>query len=104
MPQHETLARAPRRVVVTGASVACALGFEVDDFWRGLLEGAALPTDGARQLDIDLILGTGHGNVGLTNEGTRIFYAEGYRKMRPTTVVRAMFNRPGNISSIRYQL
>ena len=28
-----------RRVVVTGMSVACALGFEVEEFWRGLLEG-----------------------------------------------------------------
>ncbi len=156
------IACAPHRVVVTGASVACALGFEVDEFWRGLLEGrcgisrmpnipdhsplpvkiagriedeplaaallryelhdpdranqlalyivgraledAALPTDGARQLDIDLLFGTGHGNVALCNEASRTFHMEGYRRIRPTTVVRAMFNRPANISSIRYQL
>src|SRR6185369_17223267 len=28
-----------RRVVVTGVSVACALGFEVEELWRGLLDG-----------------------------------------------------------------
>ncbi|MEY2408835.1 MAG: 3-oxoacyl-[acyl-carrier-protein] synthase [Verrucomicrobiota bacterium] len=162
MPPNDAAVVAPRRVVVTGVSVACALGFEVDEFWRALLDGrcgisrlpgipddsplpvkiagriddaaldaalrrydlrdpdrpnqlalysvgraledAGLATDGKEQQDIDLILGTGHGNVGMTNEGTRIFYADGYRKLRPTTVVRAMFNRPANISSIRFQL
>src|SRR5262245_48864166 len=29
----------PRRVVVTGMSVACALGFETDSFWENLLSG-----------------------------------------------------------------
>ena len=162
MSQPEPTPAAPRRVVITGASIACALGFEVEAFWRALLEGrsgisripgipedsplpvkiagriedealaaallrydlrdpdrpnqlalyivgraledAGLPTEGARQLDVDLIFGTGHGNVGMTNEGSRVFYADGYRKLRPTTVVRAMFNRPANIASIRYQL
>ena len=151
-----------RRVVVTGLSVACALGFELDEFWQGLLEGrcgisrlpnipedsplpvriagrisdealtaalarqkledpdrsnqlalyavgraledAGLPTDGARELDYDLIVGTGHGNVAMTNEGAYIFHTQGYRKLRPTTVIRAMFNRPANIASIRYKL
>ncbi|HXJ75787.1 MAG TPA: beta-ketoacyl-[acyl-carrier-protein] synthase family protein, partial [Candidatus Dormibacteraeota bacterium] len=68
------------------------------------LEDAGLPTDGAQQIDADIVFGTGHGNVGLTNEQTRTFYSEGYRKLRPTTVVRGMFNRPANIASIRFQL
>ena len=163
MPHPEPNPTAPRRVVVTGASIACALGFEIEEFWRGLLEGrsgisriptipddsplpvkiagriedtaldaalarydlrdpdranqlalyvvgraleeAGFRTDAAAQpLEIDLIFATGHGNVGMTNEATRVFYAEGYRKLRPTTVVRGMFNRPANIASIRFQL
>jgi 3-oxoacyl-(acyl-carrier-protein) synthase len=152
----------PRRVVVTGLSVASALGFELEEFWQGLLEGrcgisrlpnipddsplpvkiagrisdealtaalarqkiddpdrsnqlglyavgraledAGFPTDGARELDHDLIVGSGHGNVALTNEGSHIFFTQGYRKLRPTTIIRAMFNRPANLASIRYKL
>src|SRR5690606_36290325 len=29
----------PRRVVITGMSLACALGFEVEEYWRRLLAG-----------------------------------------------------------------
>ena len=147
----------PRRVVVTGMSVACALGFEVDEFWRNLLEGRCgiskiLPDDSPlpvkiagrisneqlaaalarRKIDdepdrssqlglyvagraledaglsgpreMDVILGTGHGNVAVSNEQTRVFTADGYRKLRPTTVLRVMFNRTANVISIRYQL
>src|SRR5438093_268294 len=151
-----------RRVVVTGMSVACALGFEVEEFWRGLLEGrcgisrmpgipddsplpvkiagciaddalaaavarygidapggsdqlglyavgraledAGLPTDGRRELEMDLIVGSGHGCVAVGNEGVRAFFTEGYRKMRPTTVVRTMFNHTTSSASIRYKL
>jgi len=158
----EPLTLRARRVVVTGFSVASALGFEVEDFWQRLLAGecgisrlpnipddsplpvkiagriaddqlaaaltryaiddpdrsnqlglyavgraledARLPTDAARELPFDLIVGSGHGNVALTNEGTHIFHTQGYRKLRPTTVIRAMFNRPANIASIRYKL
>jgi 3-oxoacyl-[acyl-carrier-protein] synthase II len=152
----------PRRVAVTGVSVACALGFELEELWRNLLAGqsgisrlheipddsplpvkvggrisdkqltaalerrkiddpdrsnqlalyvagraledAGLPADGREAREMDVIVGTGHGNVSYTNESARIFYNEGYRKLRPTTVVRAMFNRPANIVSIRYHL
>jgi 3-oxoacyl-(acyl-carrier-protein) synthase len=151
-----------RRVVVTGVSVACALGFELDQFWRGLLEGrcgisrvpgipvdsplpvkiagcianeslagalprygidvpgrsdqlghyavgraledAGLPTDGGRELEMDLIVGSGHGGIATTNEGARVVYNEGYRKLRPTTVVRSMFNYTASSASIRYRL
>jgi 3-oxoacyl-(acyl-carrier-protein) synthase len=152
----------PRRVVVTGMSVACALGFEVEEFWGNLLAGhsgicrlpnvpdnsplpvkvagripdellaaalerrkiddpdrssqlglyaaeraledAGLPTDGREPREMDVIVGTGHGNVSYNNEAVRIFYSEGYRKLRPTTVVRVMFNRTANLVSIRYNL
>lgn len=152
----------PRRVVVTGVSVACALGFEVEEFWRGLLEGrcgisrlpgipddsplpvkiagciadealaaalprfgidapgrsdqlglyavgraledAGFPTDGARELEMDLIVGSGHGGIAITNEGARVLHQEGYRKLRPTIVVRSMFNHTTSSASIRYKL
>jgi len=151
-----------RRVVVTGVSVACALGFDVDELWSGLLEGrsgisrvpgipddspmpvkiagciadealaaalprfgidvpgrsdqlglyavgraledAGLPTDGGRELEMALIVGSGHGSVAISNEGTRALYTEGYRKLRPTTVVRTMFNHTASSASIRYKL
>lgn len=162
MPSPTPAPITPRRVVVTGFSVGCALGFETDQFWQNLLAGqcgirrlpqvpedsplpvkvagcipdelldaalarfglddpdrpnrlalyavgraledAGLPTDGQRELAFDIVFGTGHGNVGFTNEGTQIFHSQGYRKLRPTTVLRAMFNRPANINSIRYKL
>jgi 3-oxoacyl-(acyl-carrier-protein) synthase len=149
----------PRRVVVTGMSVACAIGFEVDEFWRNLLDGRcgisrlpAVPDDSpipvkiagciandqlaaalaklkiddepdrssqlglyvagraledaglAGPREMDVILGTGHGNVAVSNEQTRVFTADGYRKLRPTTVLRVMFNRTANLVSIRHQL
>ncbi len=152
----------PRRVVVTGMSVACALGFEVDEFWKNLLDGrcgisrmpnvpddsplpvkiagrisdetlaaavarraidevdrssqlglyvagraledAGLPADGSLPREMDVILGTGHGNVAVSNDGTRVFYSEGYRRLRPTTVLRVMLNRTANQISIRHQL
>jgi len=149
----------PRRVVVTGMSVACALGFEVDEFWANLLAGKcgisripALPDDSpipvkfagripdemlsaalARQKiddepdrssqlglivagralqdaglsgprEMDVILGTGHGNVAVSNEQMRVFTTDGYRKIRPTTVLRVMFNRTANVISIRHGL
>ncbi len=156
------MASIPRRVVITGMSVATALGFELDQFWANLLSGACgisrvphlpansplpvkhagcidnsalaaalarfktedpdrsqqlalyavgaalenagLPTDGSGELPHDLVLGTGHGNVGYSNEAVAAFAREGYRKLRPTTVVRSMFNRPANVSSIRFRL
>lgn len=152
----------PRRVVITGASVATALGFDLDTFWANLVAGACgisrvpqvpadsplpvphagciadaelaaaaerlnvddpdranqlaliavgaalanagWPTDGQADLPHDLILGTGHGNGAFTNEAVKTFNEAGYRKLRPTTVVRSMFNRPANVSSIRFRL
>jgi len=152
----------PRRVVITGASVATALGFDLETFWANLLAGtcgisrlphvpaesplpvkhagcisdqalatacaryglddpdranqlalyvvgaalaqAGLPVDGAAELPHDLVMGTGHGNVGFHNQAIQAFFEAGYRKLRPTTVVRTMFNRPANVCSIRYRL
>ena len=152
----------PRRVVITGMSVACALGFEVEDFWRNLLAGqcgirrlpyltddsplptkfggwiddamiesavqryhlddpdrcnqlglytagraledAGWPTDGAAPIEMDVIAGTGHGNTRFHNESISAFVLGGYRKIRPTAVVRIMLNRAANIVSIRYRL
>jgi 3-oxoacyl-[acyl-carrier-protein] synthase II len=152
----------PRRVVITGASVGTALGFDLDSFWTNLLAGhcgisrvphvaddsplpvkvagcipdaaltsalakfqlddpdranqlalfavgaaladAGLPTNGANELPHDLILGTGHGNVEFCNSAAVTYATGGYRKLRPTTIVRAMFNRPANVASIRFRL
>lgn len=152
----------PRRVVITGVGVACALGCGVDSFWRNLLAGvcgisrlpglpgdcplpvtlaghvpdallgpalagwgideadragqfsqltvgqaladAGWPVDGQRDLEHDLVVGTGHGLVSFTNEVSRVFHEGGYRKVRPTSVVRGMVNRLANAASIRYRL
>jgi 3-oxoacyl-[acyl-carrier-protein] synthase II len=68
------------------------------------LEDAGLPTDGQTPLDLDMIMGSGHGNVAFNNEAVRAFTEGGYRKLRPTSVLRIMFNRPANVPSIRYRL
>ena len=68
------------------------------------LEDAGLPVDGRSPLPLDLIVGSGHGNVSLSNEATRTFVERGYRRLRPTTVVRVMFSRPASVISIRYKL
>ena len=159
---HRLAPITPRRVVVTGMSVATALGFEVEEFWSGLmagrsgirrhplvpddspfpvkvagllddaaleaallrydlsdpdrvnqiglyvagraLEDAGLSTDGKTPQQTDVIFGTGHGNISFANESVLAFAQGGYRKLRPTTIVRAMANRCANIVSIRYQL
>src|SRR6185436_6913617 len=54
--------------------------------------------------EMDVILGTGHGNVAVSNEQMRVFTTDGYRKIRPTTVLRVMFNRTANVISIRHGL
>jgi 3-oxoacyl-[acyl-carrier-protein] synthase II len=152
----------PRRVVVTGIGVACALGFEADEFWGNLLAGrcglqrlafvpeespvkarvggmvsnddlasarkryeidepdradqlglyvvgralesSGLPVTGESVLPYDVIMGSGHGNISFHNEALQIYHQHGYRKIRPTTVLRIMFNRPANLASIRYRL
>ncbi|HAV63817.1 MAG TPA: beta-ketoacyl-[acyl-carrier-protein] synthase II, partial [Verrucomicrobiales bacterium] len=153
---------AARRVVITGMSLGCALGFELEEYWRNLLAGksgirtlpwipedsplptkyagwiddemvkaataryqiddpdrpiqlalfaagraledAGLRTDGAQPLDMEVIAGTGHGNTIFHNETVEAFTKGGYRKTRPTAIVRIMFNRMANIVSIRYRL
>ena len=152
----------PRRVAITGISVATALGLEVDELWRALLAGACgisplpaamagpelpvriagqvddaalaaglarygiderdrngqlglyavgraledarYPTDGVAPLDLDVIVGSGHGGVAVSNAGMRAYMEGGWRRVRPTTVVRTMFNRPASLASIQYRL
>lgn len=152
----------PRRVVVTGLSVATALGFEPDAFWRNLLAGASgisrapfvpddlklgcrnaglidrnafqevlqranlsdpdfanqlalyvgtsamrhagLPVDGSEPRDFEVLFGTGHGNVLFHNEALEAYIHGGPRKLRPTSVVRTMLNRPANLLSIALKL
>ena len=159
---HRLAPITPRRVVVTGMSAATALGFEVEEFWSGLmagrsgirrhplvpddspfpvkvagllddaaleaallrydlsdpdrvnqiglyvagraLEDAGQPTDGKTPQQTDVIFGTGHGNISFANESVLAFAQGGYRKLRPTTIVRGMANRCANIVSIRYRL
>ena len=159
---HRLAPITPRRVVITGMSVATALGFEVEEFWSGLmagrsgirrhplvpddspfpvkvagllddaaleaallrydlsdpdrvnqiglyvagraLEDAGQPTDGKTPQQTDVIFGTGHGNISFANESVLAFAQGGYRKLRPTTIVRGMANRCANIVSIRYRL
>lgn len=162
LPEMSATPIVPRRVVITGMSVATALGFELEEFWRRLLDGesgihrlteypdesplptkiagrileddlvaelekwdlhdpdrpnqlglvavaaalqnAGLPFDGRTPLPHALIFGSGHGNASFQNEAVQIFHNQGYRKLRPTTVVRMMFNRPANLVSIRFNL
>ena len=68
------------------------------------LTDAGLPTDGANPRDMDVIVGSGHGNVTISNEVALALEREGYRKIRPTSIVRGMFNRPAHLISIRYRL
>ncbi|HMO64434.1 MAG TPA: beta-ketoacyl-[acyl-carrier-protein] synthase family protein [Verrucomicrobiota bacterium] len=151
----------PRRVVITGVSVGCALGFTPDEFWKRLLAGecgisrvpgvtddSPLPTkiagvipdtaldaacarhgvddpdranrlalfavadaltnaglaDAGGELPHDLIFGTGHGNGAFQNASVEAYVGGGYRKLRPTSIIRAMLNRPANAASIRHRL
>jgi 3-oxoacyl-[acyl-carrier-protein] synthase II len=68
------------------------------------LADAGWAVDGTSPLPLDVIVGSGHGNVSFSNESTRTFVERGYRRLRPTTVVRVMFNRPASVVSIRYRL
>jgi 3-oxoacyl-[acyl-carrier-protein] synthase II len=162
MPNHTPPPVQTRRVVITGMSVATALGLTLEDFWSALiagrsgisriawvpddspfpckiagciaddalaaalgrlklddpdrgnqlallavgqaLEDAGLPVDGQTEIPADVIFGTGHGNVAFNNEAAITYHSAGFRKVRPTTVVRIMFNRPANIASIRFRL
>ena len=68
------------------------------------LEDALYDSSGATPLDLDLIMGSGHGNVGFQYSAFQTFHDQGYRRLRPTTIVRGMFNRAANVASIRYNL
>ena len=72
--------------------------------WGEPSKTRGLPADGKSALPLDLILGSGHGTVSASNDATRTFIERGYRRMRPTAVVRGMFNRPASAASIRYGL
>jgi 3-oxoacyl-[acyl-carrier-protein] synthase II len=100
---------------IDDAALAAALApFGVDDPDRSsqlalyavgqALQNAGLPTDGTNPIEADVIVGTGHGNVGWNHRTVLDYQAGGYRKIRPTSVLRIMFNRPANIASIRYRL
>lgn len=52
----------------------------------------------------DVVVGTGHGNVQFTNAGVQAFERGGYRKLRPTTILRSMFHRLANLATIRFGL
>ena len=68
------------------------------------LEHAGLPSDGEEPLEIDIVFGTGHGNTLAVTDGHAAYMKGGLRKIRPTMVLRSMFNRIANQSSIRYGL
>lgn len=68
------------------------------------LESAGLPTDGANALPHALVVGCGHGNIAFQHDMCRAFEARGRRGIRPTSVVRIMFNRVANVPAIRYKL
>lgn len=68
------------------------------------LETAGWPVGGESPLALDVLVGTGHGPVSVGHEAARLYLQQGWRRLRPTTVVRAMFNRAANLASIRYRL
>ncbi|MBN2490424.1 MAG: beta-ketoacyl-[acyl-carrier-protein] synthase family protein [Planctomycetes bacterium] len=163
MTAHRLDPVTPRRVAITGMSVGCALGFEVDALFEGLLAGrfgigrirrfapaeaglpveiggeipsevlaeaaaryavkdpdcatllgmyaigraledAGLATDGRAPLPYDLIVGTGHGTLHYHHVAHQAFLERGYRALRPTSVVRTMFNRLSSLGSMRFKL
>lgn len=68
------------------------------------LQHAGFPVDGSAPIECDVIFGSGHGNLIFHDQAMEAFVKGGWRKLRPTTVVRAMFNRPANLISIRHKL
>jgi 3-oxoacyl-[acyl-carrier-protein] synthase II len=68
------------------------------------LEDAGHSVDGKAPLDLDVIVGSGHGAVAVSNAATRAYVEGGWRRVRPTAVVRTMFNRPASLASIQYRL
>ena len=68
------------------------------------LEEAGLPTDGEAPLALDVVVGTGHGTVLAITAGHKAFLKGGYRRIRPTAVLRSMFNRVASLGSIEFKL
>jgi len=68
------------------------------------LRSAELPATGEELLPVDTIVATGHGNVLASNEGMRTFESRGYRRLRPTMVLRSMFHRLASLTSMRFAL
>lgn len=68
------------------------------------LASAGLPTTGEELLAVDAIVASGHGNVLAQNEGMRTFLDRGYRRLRPTMVLRSMFHRLASLVSMRFGL
>lgn len=68
------------------------------------LQHAGYPVVDASPMECDVIFGSGHGNLIFHDSAMEAFVKGGWRKLRPTTVVRGMFNRPANLISIRHQL
>lgn len=68
------------------------------------LEDAGLPTHGESPIPYDLVCGAGHGNIIFQNTATIAFATRGYRGLRPTSVVRVMFNRVASSASMRFKL
>lgn len=65
---------------------------------------AGYPIDSPTPTECDVIFGSGHGNLIFHDQAMEAFLSGGWRKLRPTTVVRGMFNRPANLISIRHKL
>ena len=68
------------------------------------LEHAGLSCSGEDPLELDIVFGTGHGNTLAVTEGHAAYLKGGLRKIRPTMVLRSMFNRVANQASIRFGL
>ena len=68
------------------------------------LEDAGFSTDGQEPLDLETIAATGHGTILWQNQSLQRFLERGYRALRPTCVVRAMFNRLSSVASMHFRL
>jgi len=69
------------------------------------LDDAGFATDGSERLECDVISGSAHGCVLYSNEATRGYWTRGgWRRMRPTGVLRTMFNRAANLASVTFGL
>jgi len=49
-------------------------------------------------------MGSGHGNMHFHHQMVHALHNRGLKGMRPTTIVRAMFNRPSSVASLRFKI